>query len=76
MMFADKNNATGRTAAPIDRVKPQADCRVTFDGRDLSSLIAPPLISLSISDWAATKPTCSISLTRKTTSRFRSAALK
>jgi phage protein D len=49
-MFADKNNATGRTAAPVDRVEPQADYRVTLDGRDLSRLIAPRLISLSISE--------------------------
>ncbi|MFM0302409.1 phage late control D family protein [Paraburkholderia sediminicola] len=49
-MFAAQNNATARTADPIDRVEPQADYRITLDGRDLSRLIAPRLISLSVSE--------------------------
>ncbi|WP_156992189.1 phage late control D family protein [Paraburkholderia oxyphila] len=35
------------------RVQPQADYRVTLDGRDLSRLIAPNLISLSLSESRA-----------------------
>lgn len=49
-MFATQNSATARTADPIDRVEPQADYRITLDGRDLSRLIAPRLISLSVSE--------------------------
>ncbi|WP_321815699.1 MULTISPECIES: phage late control D family protein [unclassified Paraburkholderia] len=37
----------------ITRKEPQADYRITLDGRDLSRMIAPSLISLSISESRA-----------------------
>lgn len=41
------------TANRVARVQPQADYRVTLDGRDLSRLIAPSFISLSLSESRA-----------------------
>ena len=43
----------GDAQARAGRVQPQADYRITLDGRDLSRLIAPNLISLSLSESRA-----------------------
>ncbi|EKS9795648.1 MULTISPECIES: phage late control D family protein [Burkholderia] len=43
----------GEAPARAGRVQPQADYRITLDGRDLSRLIAPNLISLSLSESRA-----------------------
>ncbi|WP_408588800.1 phage late control D family protein [Paraburkholderia tropica] len=50
--MADSNNDRNAndSVKRAGRVQPQADYRVTLDGRDLSRLIAPDLISLSLSE--------------------------
>ncbi|WP_042266763.1 phage late control D family protein [Paraburkholderia heleia] len=44
---------TDKAAEVVLRKEPQADYRITLDGRDLSRLIAPNLISLSLSESRA-----------------------
>ena len=46
-------STTASSAAHICRKQPQADYRITLDGRDLSRLIAPRLISLTLSESRA-----------------------
>jgi uncharacterized protein len=46
-------NSAPATKKKAGRIQPQADYRITFDGLDLSRLIAPNLISLSLSESRA-----------------------
>jgi phage protein D len=52
-MNATQGEDAARKADRIDRVQPQADYRITLDGRDLSRMIAPRLMSLSLSESRA-----------------------
>ncbi|CAE6841965.1 hypothetical protein R69746_06968 [Paraburkholderia aspalathi] len=52
-MFAAQNNTAATRPARAGRSQPQADYRITLDGRDLSRLIAPSLISLTLSESRA-----------------------
>lgn len=45
--------ATALNASRLQRLQPQADYRVTLDGRDLSRMIAPDLISMTLTESRA-----------------------
>ncbi|WP_207003913.1 phage late control D family protein [Trinickia mobilis] len=51
--MSSQSTTTTSKPARLDRTQPQADYRITLDGRDLSRLIAPSLISLSLSESRA-----------------------